>query len=233
MKRRLLASFSPSRAVLLQGLLVSILTVTGLVGSAHAREYGVRVVDNDGMPVVGASVCFGLPGNYSQFGAMFTDKDGEAVVDIPDVPFVVTVSKTRFSGVRINEPASGFNLIKQVTLSESVPGPRCKAGSTLAENEPTSITITNVEVLTDEQTTLLMEATGLPTDYRVSSLPDMGDSQWQSLSDRIVLTDSQAEQDIIYLQLRRYETNEGGWLEALSSSVPVYLPLSDARLEAL
>lgn len=233
-KRQLLASFSTSKAVLLSGLLLSTLTATSFIGTAHAREYGVRIVDNDGTPVAGASVCFGLPGNYSQFGAMFTDVDGQALVDIPDIPFVVTVSKTRFSGVRINQPAGGFNLIRQVTLTDSVPGPRCKAGSTLAENDNSSVQVTNVDVIADNQATqLALEAAGFPTDYRVSVQPDMSDSTWQSLGENITLTNSQSERDLVYLQLRRYETNPGGWLEALSRPVTVYLPLSETRLEAL
>ena len=66
------------------------------LGSAHAAKFGVRVVDDLGKPVAGASVCIGLEGNYKQFGAMFTGADGNAIVEVPNVPLVVTVSKTRF-----------------------------------------------------------------------------------------------------------------------------------------
>lgn len=201
------------------------LILASIANSASAGQFGVRVVGLDGMPVAGASVCFGLPGNYRQFGAVFTDVNGQAVVEVPNIPFVVTVSKTRFSGVRINEPARGFNLIKQVTLAEGTPGPRCKAGSTLADATDSSIRIKRVQVSADSgSTTLVPEATGEPTAYRVSTSPYFDTSRWEELGDVIRVPDALAQNDKLYLQLRRFEGRDTGWLEARSKTATVFLP---------
>lgn len=200
-----------------------------LASTATAAQFGVRVVDAVGEPVAGASVCFGLPGSYRQFGAVFTDNDGQAVTDVPNIPFVVTVSKTRFSGIRINEPGRGFNLIKEVTLSEGTPGPRCKAGSTLAEVEPSSIVVDRVEVVEEDKARRLRPtASGQPTEYRVSSTPaDIEFGNWSELDDTILLPRAMAGEAEVYLQLRRYEGKETAWLEARSRVVKVFLPPSE------
>ena len=193
--------------------------------SANAAQFGVRVVDEAGLPVVGASVCFGLPGSYRQFGSDFTDADGQAIVDVPNIPFVVTVSKTRFSGVRLEEPGRGYNLVKQVTLVEGFPGPRCKAGSTMADND--LVTIKSVDVAEIGSTvTLTPVATGEPTDYRLSLTPDFITGNWIKLNGSIRVPSTLAKNRIVYMQLRRYEAQENSWLEARSTSARVYLPSS-------
>jgi len=72
------------------GLVVSGLLLVASLPS-HAATFGVRVIDESGKPVSGASVC-----------------------------------------MRVQEPARGFNLIKDMTLIEGIPGPRCRADSALA-----------------------------------------------------------------------------------------------------
>lgn len=209
---------------------IAILTVAlAMSGSLSAAQFGVRVVDNAGLPVSGASVCFGLPGSYRQFGAQFTDADGQATADLPNIPFVVTVSKTRFSGVRISEPARSFNLIKQVKMVEGQPGPRCKAGSTLAQSsDSSSIKITQVEVLSSANGLALMPiVTGEASEYRVGPTPSFESSRWQSLGDTIRLPSQYVTKDEVYLQLRRYQDAGSGWLEARSMTVTVYLPESN------
>ena len=199
-----------------------------LASSVNAVQFGVRVVDDSGTPVSGASVCFGLPGSYQQFGALFTDNDGQAITDVPNIPFVVTVSKTRFSAIRINEPGRGFNLIKQVTLTEGTPGPRCKAGSTLADGGQSSIVVDRVEVLTDvDVPRLLPTATGEPTEYRLSTTQDIEFAAWSRLEEFIQLPRAMAGEEEVFLQLRRYEGNRTAWLEARSSVVKVFLPPAD------
>ncbi len=198
-----------------------------LSGTGNAAQFGVRVVDEAGLPVAGASVCFGLPGSYRQFGAVFTDVDGQAEAEVPNIPFVVTVSKTRFSGVRISEPARGFNLMKQVTLAEGTPGPRCKAGSTLTDAGQSSIRISNVTVSEDGQATILTPvATGEPTEYRVGSSEFLESERWRTLNGSIRVPGSMADLDEVYLQLRRFEGTASSWLEARSDAVAVYLPAS-------
>ena len=194
--------------------------------TAHASQFGVRVVDQAGMPVEGASVCFGLQGSYQQFGTAFTDEQGQAIAEVPNIPFVVTVSKTRFSGIRLNEPGRGFNLVKQVTLAEGIPGPRCKAGSTLTD-AGSSIKISNVEVVANAQTTVLTPiVSGEPTEYRVGSSDSLDSLQWRAMDTSILLPRALAGLDEVYLQLRRYEGTDNGWIEARSKSIQVYLPAS-------
>ncbi|MBX2880491.1 MAG: Ig-like domain-containing protein [Granulosicoccus sp.] len=193
-----------------------------------ASKFGVRVIDDKGNPVSGASVCFGLPGNYSQFGSSFTDSDGNALSEVPNVPFVVTVSKTRFSGMRINEPARNFNLIKQVTLSDGVPGPRCRAGSTLAESNQSAVMIADVAIdaVPGRSVVLTPKASGEPTEYRLSTNPDIASTDWLVLDKNIVLGNSFANSDEVYLQLRRFEGIRNGWISAVSDVVKVYLPVT-------
>lgn len=192
--------------------------------SVEASPFGVRVVDASGAPVAGASVCIGLPGNYQQFGALFTDTDGKAVVDVPNIPLVVTISKTRFSGLRINEPARGFNLIRQVTLSDGVPGPRCRAGSTMAETSG-SVRVEDVDVDESASTiTLKPRATGNPSHYRISSDIAFADADWQRYDDSIRLSQSLSGRSEVYLQLRRLEGSSRASLEARSAVVTVNLP---------
>lgn len=193
------------------------------VNPAMAKNFGVRVVNDKGQPVSGASVCVGLPGNYKQFGAVFTDADGRAMVDVPHVPITVTVSKTRFSGTRISEPARNFNFMRQVTLSEGVPGPRCRAGSTLASSE-SSVRVNNVDVFEGVFAKQISpKVTGQPTHYRLSATKDVSNSAWQVFENTIALGDTLSGRDVVYLQLRRYQGNRQGWLEARSKVVPVFL----------
>ena len=207
------------------GLVLSIFA--SVANTAHAVTFGVKVVNETGVPVSGASVCFGLPGNYKQFGALFTDSDGQVTAEVPNIPFVVTISKTRFSGMRINEPGRGYNLIKQVTLTEGMPGPRCKAGSTLAESDNSSIKIIETDVAANGRTVLITPlVTGEPTDYRLSESPESVElANWRTLDTSLEVPANMADLDIVYLQMRRYATTTNGWLEARSSIVPVLLPL--------
>ena len=191
--------------------------------SANAATFGVKVVDDRGQPIPGAAVCVGLPGNYKQFGAQLTDESGLAMVDVPNVPLVVTISKTRFSAMRVNEPARGFNLLKEITLSEGNPGPRCNAGQTIADNS--SIKIGAVEVTESAySTTLTPSVEGEATQYRVSRTPSFTGAKWQRFQSSIALTASLSDEDEVYLQLRRYSGSSKAWIEARSAIVAVKLP---------
>lgn len=195
--------------------------------SAHAAKFGVSVVDESGAPVSGASVCFGLPGNYGQFGMTFTDSNGQAMTEVPNIPFIVTVSKTRFSGIRVQEPARGYNLIKQVRLSDGTPGPRCKAGSTLADSGKSAIDISGVNAeRLDSRTRIQLVASGNPDEYRLSPSRDLSAAgKWAPLDGSISVPESLAEREEIFMQLRRYEGTSDSWLEALSRVVSVTMPL--------
>ena len=189
---------------------------------ASAATFGVRVVDPQGKPVSGASVCVGLAGNYSQFGAEFTGADGVVQVDVPNVPLVVTVSKTRFAGTRIVEPARGFNLVKQVTLIDGVPGPRCRAGSTLADGPGIpQILIENIDVNSGEALVLTPTVTGSPSQYRIASDESFADADWTPFTNSIRVTGSLANENALYLQMRHYAGSSTGWLEARSEIVSI------------
>ena len=195
--------------------------------AVSAATFGVRVVDEAGAPVAGASVCVGLEGNYRQFGALFTDLDGVARVDVPNVPLVVTVSKTRFSGVRRNEPARGFDLVREVRLAEGVPGPRCKAGSTVAEPGHDPILIRDVDVRgAGGAPVVSARVTGEPTHYRIGPDRELEDAAWQRFRDAMLVPGSLADEPSVFLQLRRYVGTPDAWLEARSAVTEVELPAS-------
>ncbi len=207
---------------------ISAITLLAAISSAapvlHAATFGVRVVDNAGVPVAGAAVCVGMQGNYKQFGALFTDASGTATVDVPNVPLIVTVSKDRTAGIRISEPARGFNLIKQVRLIDGIPGPRCRAGSSLADAPGVEqIHIANIAVREGTySTTLQPSVTGSPSHYRVSDNEDFSNAKWRRFSTTIPLIEY-AESDTVFVQMRRLEGTAKSWLESRSAVVTVRL----------
>jgi len=205
----------------------SALAVTALFSAtaASAATFGVRVVSPDGQPVAGASVCIGLAGNYSQFGAEFTGADGIVTVDVPNVPLVVTVSKTRFAGLRIEEPARGFNLVKQITLVDGVPGPRCRAGSTMAEGPGIpEITIENIDINQGAALVLKPTVTGEPSHYRIGVEGSLDNAKWKPYTESIRVAGALANESSLEFQLRQYAGNSKGWLESRSSVVTIAIP---------
>ncbi len=195
---------------------------------AQAAKFGVRVVDAQGQPIAGAAVCIGLQGNYKQFGALFTDASGNAMVDVPNVPLLVTVSKDRFTGTRTTEPARSFNLLKQVKLLEGVPGPRCKAGSALVSNssseERSSIKVKTIAIKSGPySTTLEPVVTGEPSHYRVSDNREFSESKWQRFDNKIALNNGLSDKDKVFVQLRKLVGTGKNWLEARSDVVTVRL----------
>ncbi len=200
-------------------LSAAILSLSALSTAATAAKFGVHVVDENGAPVAGAAVCIGLQGNYKQFGAQFTDISGNVMVDVPNVPLLVTVSKDRFTGVRTSEPARGFNLLKQIRLMEGVPGPRCKAGSSLADSSPNppTINVSKIDVVDGAfGTTLKPIVSGEPSHYRVSADSTFNGAVWQNYSSQIALVGNLTEAAKIYVQMRKYEGSRTSWIEARS-----------------
>lgn len=195
---------------------------------AHAVKFGVRVVGADGAPVAGAAVCIGTHGNYKQFAATFTSADGDVMVDVPSVPLVVTVSKNRFSGVRMAEPARRFNLVKTVKLHDGVPGPRCRAGSSLASSDsqqgaPSGLQISNVRVTENAfNVAVTPEILGNANSFRMSRSKSMKNAKWQNFSSNIMVDPNMLGRTV-YLQVRRYKQVKGATLEAHSNVVPVNL----------
>jgi len=203
-------------------LSAAVLTLSALAVPAHAAKFGVHVVDDNGVPVAGASVCIGLQGNYKQFGATFTDAQGHVMVDVPNVPLLLTVSKDRFSGVRSIEPARSFNLVKQVKLRNGVPGPRCRAGSVLAESKPSvpSIVVSSIDV---QGNTLSPTVTGDPSHYRVSANQDFTGAQWFRFSNQIALRGALSDAEKVYLQMRKRSGTSNAHVESLSDVLTITL----------
>lgn len=212
------------RKLLIAALSVGALTL-GATAAAQAARFGVRVIGDDGEPVAGASVCVGLHGNYRQFGTAFTDLDGVAsLVEVPNVPFVVTISKTRFAAVRMEQPAIGYNLVRDVTLTTGLPGPRCKADSTVAANPPV-IEVRTVDVVGETAgTTLTPSVTGEPNHYRLADNADFLGSTWQRFERSITLPSALGNGAEVYLQMRRFEGATNSWVEARSEVVTISLP---------
>lgn len=216
-----------SRKLILLPLLTIVLGLAS--ANAHAAKFGVRVVGADGMPVPGAAVCIGTHGNYKQFGAFFTSSEGDVMIDVPPVPLVVTVSKNRFSGVRLDEPARRFNLVKTVKLHDGVPGPRCRAGSSLADSDNSGGGVNGLQIgdvgIRDTAFNLALVPTisGNANSYRMSRTKSMDNAKWQSLSSRSIMIDPNMLGSMVYLQVRRYKQVNGATLEAHSNVVPVNL----------
>lgn len=205
---------------------VAALALSLLVSQAHAAKFGVRVVDENDQAIVGAAVCIGLQGNYKQFAAAFTDAQGKVMVDVPNVPLLVTVSKDRFTGMRITEPARSFNLLKQVRLLEGVPGPRCRAGSSMADIKPTVPTIVVTDLAINENTrstTLSPKVSGEPNQYRISASKDFEGATWAEFDNQIALSGALLDNEKVFLQLRNISGSSKAWLEARSEVMTVRL----------
>lgn len=196
-------------------------------GSVHANKFGVRVLSESGEPEPGVAVCIGTHGDYKQFGAHITSRKGDVYIDVPNVPLVVTISKNRFTGVRMTEPARYFNLLKEVRLVEGVPGPRCRADTSLADAPGHELFIAGVLVAKADRTiSLTPTVDGQPTHYRVSADREFAGAQWRSYEPTFELTDRLAARAEIYLQVRKYSTANDAWLEARSQVLTVSLPQS-------
>lgn len=205
---------------------ISVLALSAVSVSAQAAQFGVRVVDGNGAPIAGASVCIGMQGNYKQFGATFTDQQGYVSVDVPNVPLLVTVSKDRFTGMRTTEPARSFNLLKEVKLREGTPGPRCRAGSVLTEHKPGVGSIVVTDIAIDDgafSKTLSPTVSGEPNQYRVGSSKDLEGVQWQRFSNRIALGGELSEEEKVYLQMRKFAGNSKAFLESRSEVMTIRL----------
>lgn len=208
------------------GFSVLALTLFTFAMPVQAAKFGVRVVDENDQAIVGAAVCIGLQGNYKQFAATFTDGQGKVMVDVPNVPLLVTVSKDRFTGMRITEPARSFNLLKQVRLLEGVPGPRCRAGSSMADSGPGVSTIVITDIAIDENTrstTLSPTVSGEPNQYRVSANKNFDGADWTKYASQIALSGTLLDNEKVYLQMRNFSGKTKGWLEARSEVLTVQL----------
>jgi len=206
-------------------LSISVLALSAISVSAQAAQFGVRVVDANGVPVAGASVCIGMQGNYKQFAATFTDQQGRVSVDVPNVPLLVTVSKDRFTGMRTTEPARSFNLLKEVKLREGTPGPRCRAGSVLAEHKPGvgTIVVTDIAIDGGASKTLSPTVSGAPNQYRVGSSEDLEGAQWKRFSSEIALGGALSDEEKVYLQMRKFAGTSKAFLEYRSDVMTVRL----------
>lgn len=208
---------------------IGVLAVTllvSLVSTAHAAKFGVKVVSEAGEPVPGVAVCIGTHGDYKQFGAHFTSRAGDVILDVPNVPLVVTISKNRFTGVRLVEPARRFNLVKEVKLVEGIPGPRCRADSSLVDNSPGhELTIEDVLVENSvSNVSLFPEVSGEPSHYRISSDKSFSNAKWKKYATSIKLDQGLSEGGSVFLQMRKYSVVKNAWLEARSQVMNVALP---------
>lgn len=212
-------------------ILFALVVALAGVNTSHAAKFGVKVVSENGKPLAGIAVCIGTHGNYKQFGAVFTSPSGDAMVDVPNVPLIVTISKNRFTAIRITEPARNFNLIKEIKLKEGVPGPRCRAGSTMVKgkagfgNHKHAVRIDDVHVKDSVfSVTLETSVIGDPSHYRVSESPNFDNTDWLDFESEIDLQGAMVYSKNVFLQLRKYKELGGGWVEARSNVVTVDLP---------
>ncbi len=192
--------------------------------SAHAAKFGIRVVTPEGQPIAGAAVCIGTAGDYKKFAALFTSVNGDVQVDVPPVPLVVTVSKTRFAGTRLSEPARDFNLVKTIKLQDGKPGPRCKAGSTYVDaSEGNNLRISGVSIRDSAfSVQLLPQLNSGANHYRIASSNKLDKLRWRKLSEAIAV-DPKLLGGKVYLQVARIASVKGGRLEAHSNILPVDL----------
>jgi len=205
--------------------ILSALSLMALVASTpvSAAKYGVKVIDESGQALEGVAVCIGMHGNYGQFGSMVTDASGIAMLEVPNTPFVLTVSKKHIGSVRVNEPARGFNLVKEVTLGQGFTSAACNVEA--SKNSESSIRISDIQVNDSAfATTLQPQVEGSPTEYRVSKTNTFAGAKWQRFDTTIPLSANLSEEDEVFVQMRRFMGDKKSWIEARSDVVNVKLP---------
>ncbi len=219
---------SGARRSLRSGLIALTTTLALTGGTAQAEIFGVRVTNAEGKPLSGVAVCVGIQGNYKRYGTRFTDGSGTAVLDVPNVPLVVTVSKNRFTGTRMTEPARTFSLIKEVKLRDGVPGPRCKAESSMASlgNVP-DLLIREIDISGSSSSRSLRPLVdGRPSHYRVSGNSEFVDQEWQVWTDEIMLSQALSGEKELFLQLRNRSGSDDAWVESVSDVITIVMPVS-------
>ncbi len=193
--------------------------LAGLIGAsrAEAADFGVRVVDEFGQPLAGASVCLGTRAQMDQFGSYVTSPDGHVVLnEAPRVPLNVVVSKQDYQGVRFVEPIRNFNIVTEVTLLLDGEGPVCHSPELAQqEEEKRHLSIANLFASKKGPVyTIRSEIEGEPSHYRISTRKDFKDAKWLPYKKRIKFW-GQTDGNLFY-QVKRFTGGKKGWLEARS-----------------
>jgi hypothetical protein len=195
-----------------------------------AAELKVRVVDQrTGEPLHRAAVCLGTDADKEQFGAKRTASDGVAAFsDVPEIPLVLTVSKSPFRGYQSRPRAMSFNRTIMVPMPIGGLGPVCMAAAADADapGRANSLSVSGFRINQDERQTTSPKVTmsfgifGTPTHYRASENPNFVGADWVPFqsSPSFQLSPGAGEKTL-YFQVRRYSKVAGASMEALSEVV--------------
>ncbi len=202
-----------------------------LASVAHAGKFGVRVLDaNTGLPVANASVCLGTVANRNLYGTGITSYSGVALYDnVPATSVLITVSKSNYRGIALQNPATRDNVIADVLVTEGLSSKKCRAmkfvdlkpgitGGKQKAEWPLEITSLSYFPSGNDGFAFLSYSNGKPTHYRVSTDPEFKDAEWKSYSDVFQFSPKMADagKGMLYFQLRKEIRASGGVMEALS-----------------
>ena len=196
--------------------------------SLQAADLRVRVFERGGdMPLPGVAVCLGTSARLDQFGALRTDKKGYVMFDaVPHAQLLVTASMPGFKSEQESMVTSNTNRMLVLSISAGGGGPRCPISNADSGVSVTSMAISEFAVNKGEPVTnkrkvkLNNSLTGEATQYRASEGQDFDDAKWRNYAAAPDFKLSRgAGVKVIYLQVRRHATVDGGTLETVSPVV--------------
>ncbi len=209
-------------------VLLSGLVQTGWAGSVTVQVNKRWTKD----PVQDATVCLGIPANFTQFGVGLTDATGTVqFAKSPAANLVLTVSKSGYKGRQIALDRAQRDRGLLLTLPAGGGGPRCVEAILVAGlasvSQPSStgfipsiadFRINGGQTETPSRTvTLTYALTGNASHYRASERSDFKTAEWQPLASevRYDLTGGSGLRTV-YFQVTKLTSVEGAELRSLS-----------------
>lgn len=207
---------------IMAGIPALLLLLTSMTTSA--ADVQVRVFERGGKALSGVAVCIGTPARISQFGAMQTDKNGDATFsNVPRSTLQITASKNGYKAEQKSMGASTSNRMLVISLPTGGGGVQCPLGSEAAKVSGNGLSISRLVMNNGAATTATRNVTldnvvnGQPTQYRASERADFYGANWQNYvqAPAFQLSDGPGRKTV-YFQVRRHAVLNGSNLETLS-----------------
>jgi hypothetical protein len=211
-----------------KGFLVVSLALLLAVCASRVDGSELRVQVNakgESRSVEGAVVCVGTTANPAQFGAQYSDLDGQArFAGIPHTPVVITVAKPRFRSHRNALSAQQSDRLVVVSLASGGGGPTCPQPRETGQWPGTygELRVGDLEIEPRGARSVMLSAAvrGQPTQYRASERADFSDAEWQPYADNLRFSLSPGKQPkTIYFQVGRHRAIDGASLQSVSNVI--------------
>ncbi len=216
--------------------------------STHAYSLKVRVLDADkSRPLKNIAVCLGTPGNNQQFGAVRTDRHGNATFsDLPDTEMLITVSAQQYKGIKRIVATTAADFTRIIHLPKGGLGPVCNAPPKIIEIKDVTpkgpvLKVDGIKIDRGHMTTssrsvvLIPRIQGEPTHYRVSEDPQFRDAKWVAFQKTPLFTLSAGDgPKRIYFQVKKVVVmDDKATIEKLSNVASDRIDLRSRKISSL